>query len=345
MKKIDRVKPRKRYRAARYPSHADPDPTLHPYPVPFPFHRELVRAVAGVGLAATLFGCEPKKGSGAPPAPRAQQSPVPPVLSERRELARVEGAFPNPQNPFVSKNSGLPHRTSPYGTGEPSYLSDEIARKLIDRVFKTEGFDLAPQVLYDTDGVALRTSAYDRKRGIGYVWASWPTLDEDAIVSWTRGDTGTGLPEEPGTPERIRDWFKGRDWRLQRLPPSLQGEAARIQAMPDGPEMAVAFARFSKAYHAELLSMEEIKALDEAPRRKEFIAVISQFDGRHLTGYTAVRSEAVKKLLAELEKTKEPDQVKEAWRRLAELDSREVLSVLERNVREYIAWARSQGLQ
>lgn len=340
MKKIDRVKPRKRYRVARYPSHADPDPTLHPYPVPFPFHRELVRAVAGVGLAATLFGCEPEKESGAPPA-------RPPAPSEPQAQPPPESpkpAFPNPQNPFVSKNSGLPHRTSPYGTGQPSYMSDEVARKLIDRIFKEEGFDLAPQVLYDQDGIAFRTSAYDRKRGIGYVWAFWSTLDEDAIVSWST--PGTGLHEVPSAPEKIRQWFKGRDWRLQRLPPSLQGEATRIQAMPDGPEMAKAFARFSKAYHAELLSMDEMKALDQAPQRKEFIAVISQFDGRHVySGWGVSNAAPLKKLLEEAEKTKDAKQVEAIYRKIHELEAQDTLTVLERNVREYIAWARSQGLQ
>ncbi len=342
MKKIDRVKPRRRYGVARYPSHADPDPTLHPYPVPFPFHRELVRAVAGVGLAATLFGCEPSRPQ-ATIAPPAQQPP-----DEKKSPAPApqtrDPAFPNPQNPFVSKNSGLPHRTSPYGTGQPSYLGDEAARKLIDRIFKEEGFDLAPHVLYDQDGVAFRASGYDRKRGIGYVWAWWPTLDEDAIISWSH--PATGLHEVPSAPQTIRDWFKARDWRLQRLPPSLQGDAARIQAMPDGPEMAKAFARFSKAYHAELLSMEEIKALDQAPGRKEFVAVISQFDGRHASrGWGDPNSDRLRQLVEEAKRTTDAKRAEAIHREILELEARDVLTVLERNVREYIAWARSQGLQ
>jgi hypothetical protein len=287
MRRIDRVEPLRRYRVPRYPSHMDPDPTLHPYPVPFPFHRELVRAVAGVGIAAAL-GCG---------------DPAKPV-------------FTNPKNPFLLKDSGLPHHTSPYGTGAPSYVEDEDARKVIERVFRDEGFSLESHVSYDRDGVAFRASGFDPKRRIGYVFGDWRNLDEDAVVSWQIDESE---PEPADDPAAIREWFDRRNWKLERMPEEIRKEAARIRDMTDGKEMADALRKLRVRWHAELLSLAEIRKLEEeAPRKKDYVAVISQFDERLETGYLGDEDEA---------------------------RAREQLELLERNVREYIAWARTQGLQ
>jgi hypothetical protein len=74
-------------------------------------------------------------------------------------------------------------------------------------------------------------------------------------------------------------------------------------------------------WYAELLSLQEIWELENrAPARKEFVAVISRFDERLETGAFLGQ---------------EP----------SETAISERLRLLERNVREYIAWARTQGLQ
>ena len=52
-KRLFRVKPVLRYRVPKYPSYRDPDPTQHPYPVPFPFGPKLIAAVASAGLTAS----------------------------------------------------------------------------------------------------------------------------------------------------------------------------------------------------------------------------------------------------------------------------------------------------
>jgi hypothetical protein len=345
--RIDRVKPVTRYRAAKYPSHADPDPTTYPAPVAFPFQREMVRAVAGFGLAASLFGCE----------------------------RRPE--FTNPQNPFVRAN-GLPHRTSPFGNGQPSFEIDAVARdviakvfkdtsgfkKVIDKVFKDEGFTLE-RILYDKGGVTFRPSGFDPQRRIGYVFGDEATLGDDAIVkfAWMPSfeassyqieagrelENGRPIPE-PKEPGAIRRWLAISKDMIQLVSPELQKEAARIQALPDGPEMVATLGKFFKAFHAQFLSMEEIRKLEEeAPKEKEFIAVISRFDVRHdvarrlFAEKTALREHFEKE--REAKTSEERIKMREERMKRYELAVREMLETLERNVREYIAWARTQGLQ
>lgn len=314
MSKIDRVRPVRKYRRAKYPSHADPDPTTWPAPVEFPFHRELVRAVAGVGLAAAMFGT---------------------AMSQDAK-----------QNPFPVAKSGLPHRTSPYGTGAPTYMNDQTAVQLIHKVFKEEGFDLR-DVAYDKDGVAFRPSGFDPKRRIGYVWGNWLTLDADSIVSWTVAREG--LPAEPKEPAEIRKWLASQEHRIKALSYAQQKEAARLRALlDDDASLIEGFKKFHKAFHDEFLSMAEIRKLEEEfPKKKEFVAVISQFDPRFLLrerGYTA----EVMELYRQAEEKKDPElrkKAEEAWRKAHEEAAKEQLTTLERNVREYIAWARTQGLQ
>jgi hypothetical protein len=291
MRRIDRVKPVRRYRVPRYPSHSDPDPTLHPYPVPFPFRRELLRAAAGFGIAASL-GCG------------------------HREGAKI--VFTDPGNPFLLKQSGLPHQTSPYGTGAPVRVDDDRAREVIDRVFRDEGFSLERGLLYDRDGIGFRTTGFDPKRRVGYVFGGWTNLDESALESWQVTEREP-IPE--GDPGAIRKWFEERSWMLKRMPAPIREEVGRVVAMEDAKEMATAFDDLRVRWHAELLSLQEAWELEhKAPARKEFVAVISQFDERLETG--CYRGEDP------------PDSV-----------VRKRLELLERNVREYIAWARTQGLQ
>jgi hypothetical protein len=310
MSKIDRVKPVRRYRRAKYPSHADPDPTTWPAPVEFPFHRELVRAVAGVGLAAAMFGT---------------------ALSQDAK-----------QNPFPLAKSGLPHVSSPFGTGQPGYLSDQTAVRLIHKVFKEEGFELQT-VPYDKDGVAFRPSGFDPKRRIGYVWGNWNTLDADAIVSWM----GKGQPE-PEQAADIRKWFSMNEYKLKALSPDQQKEAARLQALQEDGALVEGFKKFLKSFHSEFLSLDEIKKLEEeGPKKKEFIAVISQFDSRFLIrerGYPPEVAELFKKA-AEANDPELQKKAEEKMRQALEEQAKQQLQTLERNVREYIAWARTQGLQ
>jgi hypothetical protein len=313
MSKIDRVRPVRRYGAAKYPSHADPDPTTYPAPVEFPFHRELVRAVAGVGLAAAMFGT---------------------ALSQQQDP---------PQNPFPLAKSGLPHRTSPYGTGQPSYMDDQLAVKLIHKVFKEEGFDLK-DVTYEKDGVAFRPSGFDPKRRIGYVWGNWLTLDNDSIVNWM--NAREGKPADPTEAVEIKKWFDWNEHKLKGLSYAQQKEAARLRHLEDDAAVVEGFKKFIKTFHDELLSVDEIKKLEEEfPKKKEFIAVISQFDPRFLIRERGWTPEVMELYKAAKEDPALLKKAEERHRQIMEEGAKEQLKTLERNVREYIAWARSQGLQ
>jgi hypothetical protein len=137
--------------------------------------------------------------------------------------------------------------------------------------------------------------------------------------------------------------MSGIQYRLPFAPKSLQDEAVRILAMKDGPEMIEPYKKFYKAWHEEFLSLEEATKLEtELPKKKEFVAVISQFDFRHMTRTgEAQRDYWVKSLL----QAETDPKAKEELRREFEDLAKDQLKLLERNVREYIAWARTQGLQ
>jgi hypothetical protein len=333
MSRLDRVKPVRSYRVAKYPSHADPDPTTYPAPVEFPFRREFVRAVAGVGVAAALLGC------GGQDDPEAQKSAAPAAPQEKPK-------FENPKNPFTIASSGLPHRTSPYGTGQPSYLSDELARELIEKIFKDEGFSLDHQTLYSRDGVSFRAAGLEPRRGIGYVYANGSSLDEDGIVSWMRQDGEAGLVPEAKDAARVRVWIASKQWQINRLPKVIKDEAARISALSDGPELMEAYKKLYRAFHEELLSLEEMKFLEqEAPKKKQFIAVISQLSPRYLLLDSHLDHPEVKTLYEQAEKETDLKARDQIYRKAAKLVAASTLKTLERDVREFIAWARSQGLQ
>jgi hypothetical protein len=300
-----RVKPVKRYRVPRYPSHADPDPTLHPQPVPYPASRKFLASVA-MGLAASS-GCDQPAATGG-----------------------AAGAAPS--NPFTVAVSGLPHRTSPYGTGVPNYLDAELARRVIERTFQQAGYRLARQQTYDRDGVAMVIDGYDARKKVGYVFGNYRNLDDDAVIRWWAARAAAaGLDAEIDALERT----------LQYEPEAK--ELAEIkqarQLDPQGREAAfrAILAKRSRA----LISMGEIQQLeDRGPRDKEFIAVISQFDPRFISEhwYTADKDET-----AAINAIPDPAKREAASRAMQEKLARVAIERLEKSVREYIAWARSPG--
>lgn len=259
-RRLLQVKPVRRYRSARYPSHTEPDPTLHPTPVPYPFGAKFVAAAASLGAAA-LF------------RPAAAEDPAQDA---------------KPENPFKVEASGLPFRTSPYGTGEPSRLEEDVARKLIDKLFRDAGYRLQTDFAYNREGVAFSASGYDPEKKVGYVFGTYQNLDTDAVVSW-REDKNAPGPVDP-----------------------------------------------------KKLSLAEAKKLEErAVRDKEFIALISGFDGRF--EYDRTTTPDWSKRWDESEAIADPAKRAAAQRALEEERARAALERLEKGVREYIAWARSQG--
>ena len=158
------VKPVSRYSVPKYPSHEDPDPTLYPKPVPYPFSRELITAVTGLGMAS----CVGEASATFKPPPEKPKT----VAPVEEATGPVKTSVPAPdENPFTLERSGLPHRTSAFGTGQPSRVGEKVARRLIDRVFAEEGVELKPAHAYSTDDVAFEADGYDPKQRLGYVLA------------------------------------------------------------------------------------------------------------------------------------------------------------------------------
>ncbi len=309
-----RVHPVRRYPAPQYPSHTDPDPSQYPAPVPFPFSPKLIPALAGMGLLAT------PSTSGAQDKPNTQP----------------------PDNPFTFELSGLPHQTSPFGTGQPSYLEDKVARDVIDKVFREAGFPLQPDSLYKQDGVSVRLDGYDPQKKVGYVFARYSNLEDDAIVKWWKRSDFRNNGEID---------LREIEWISKGLPDELVKEGKGIQEIKDPEQRKLAYQAFLEKLAAHRLSLPEIHVLEEkGAEKKEFIAVISQYDRRFV--YEAWANEDMSEFHREIERINKLEDPVEKSKALAAANSNirmkvanDALANLEKCVRQYIAWARSQGLQ
>lgn len=312
-----RVKPVRRYRIARYPSHLDPDPTLFPQKVPYPASKKFLAAIASAGIA-TSVSCNNDDGSSGPTHP----------------------INPNAKNPFTVEVSGLPHQTSMYGTGVPNYVDADLARRVIERTFREEGYDLDANRRIEDDGIACIADGYDAEKQMGYVFAGWNNLDSDALLRWyvTRvkaetksGDTQSAIAAMLASD---RDDPNSKD---------LSAEVKAANALPDPARREAVLQAILKKHVSYRISLEEIKKLEaRGPRTKQFIAVISQYDrrfaGRQWSQETHEERLAIRKI-------SNPDKQAAALHELEEKVARVAIERLEQSVREYIEWARSQGGQ
>jgi len=301
------VHPLKKYTVAKYPSYGDPDPTRFPELVPFPFRKEMVAVLAGAGMVAVTL-C-------------------------------VADA-----NPFRTdaETSGLPYRTSPYGTGRPSYIQEQVAREVVERVFSKEGFKLQRNYQYDRDGVAFVADGYNPKAGAGYVLGTNKSLDDDAVIRWWVRDSQPAVADM--SMDEIKEKLQREKWSL---PQQLQDEAGRIAQMTDVEETREAFAALMEKERNQKLSLAEARELEKrAVRDKEFIAVISRFDRRFITSFRGrSRTPEEKAEYDSVAAIKDDKERLEAFRKLLERSVKRALEALETSVRQYIRWARSQGLQ
>jgi len=322
------VKPVKRYKIAKYPSYSDPDPLSHPDSYPYPFRCSPPLLATSLGLVSTL---------------QAAQQPFSPE----------EG------NPFPVATSGLPHQTSPYGTGAPSRISDEVARKIIDAIFAEEGFSLTRDYMYNKDGVAFKASGYDENKKIGYVYATWENLDRtDAIIPWWRPNRKHFfmVPKNGASPLDIQTEDKSVAYRYLRN--GNEEELARLAEY--GEIMDISKRRkllegliqshfdrqdveYQEQYGKTNLSLKEAGKLErQEADRDEYIAVISQFDRRFsYSSWSSINREDY----IRVGKIKDKDERARAYQELQENAAHAALRQLEESVRRYINWARSQGLQ
>lgn len=321
-----RVTPVKRYKTPKYPSHADPDPTCFPYPVAYPWSPKLAAAVAGLGIAAS---CSQRPDGSAESVPRsAAVSPA---------GAAGQAAQP-PSNPFTLETSGLPHVSSGFGVGEPNYLEEELAREVIERVFRQAGYRFTPNYEYVKDDVACIADGYDPQRRVGYVYADYRSLDRDAEGALSMLEISTADIE---TVDFLLDDLASEfEYKNDRA----KCERVRaLQRIEDPAARRAAFLNYTKENRPDKLSLAEAQALvDSKPHDNEFIAVVSHFDERFTTDLWSDESRAA---LYEAEQIADPAKRLAAIKAVQERAASDTIARLEQAVREYIAWARSQGAQ
>jgi len=324
--KVRRVR---RYRVPAYPSHLDPDPTLHPEPVAFPWKHGVV--AAWLGLSATGFAGQDE---GRAPKPTGVENPF---AMEKKTAG--DGRVPL---------NGLPHQTSPFGTGAPSYLSDAAAVKLIRKVFSEQGFTLQEKVQFRADGIAFEADGYDPKHKIGFVFVHYGNFGEGMLHSWMDR-------QKPGEKQvEIEDQIRAAKTRedlqhaIVRVWSKLgAGNRQALEKMMNDPkmqnpaELLKKYNEMKAEYDRKTLSMTEANAVGKlASGDKTFIAVVSQFDAR-FESLDGTRSLGVLMEKMSKKNSENPD--------LKDLDTPKPedtpLGQLERAVREYIEWARRNGLQ
>jgi hypothetical protein len=307
------ARPLKRYSTPKYPSHQDPNPTVYPVPVPYPFRSGAISALAGIGLAtATVsMAAEPET------QPKASDNPL------RLEL------------------SGLPYHTSSYGTGQPSYIQDKVARNAIEAIFAKEGIDLKKSYKYSKDGIRFIADGYNEKLKIGYFFGGWQTLEQDAVISWmTRGEDKKAVL----TKKQLKRHLQLMNYTHHA---DLKADIKAASSMEDVEKMREAYNKIVEKVGNERLSLSEAKALEQrAEAGKEFIAVVSQFDTRFASsGWGGRSSEEMKAELKRIETLETRKEKQEARRELREQMATHGLEALEKAVRQYIHWARGQGVQ
>lgn len=252
----------------------------------------------------------------------------------RRRLVKEAGG-----NPLCNVVSGLPHQTSPYGTGVPDYVDGDLARRVIEKVFSGAGYVLQENVQYDKDGVAFKLDGYDANKKVGFVVGDWGNLDNDALIRWHLQRTEGDIVTQIGNLERSLAQSTNEDEKqfLRDI------QAARQQA--DSAKRNAGFQSILDRYGKSLLSLKEIEQLEtRALEGSEFIAVISKFDQRFTTQWR-VRIDQAEIEQAVKDAAGSPD-VHETYRKLrAKKIAQMQMAELEKAAREYIEWAKTQGLQ
>jgi len=298
------VKPVRRYRVPRYPSHLDPDPTRHPRAIPYPFTSNVARVAASLGITASIFGA---------------------ACADESAGKTAEARRPHP---LTLGQSGLPFRTSSYGTGEPELLDEMHAREVIDRLFAEAGYSLRPAWQYDHADVSFTADGYDPTRKVGYVFATWKNLEGDAWDNWWGGDP-RGAEQEVASLEGV-------------LSEEVGARVRQARAVADPKARDAAFVAIRDESVRTRLSLRDGRALErEAERGETFIAIIAQTDRRFC--YQPDYSREAMERRREAEAITDPAERQRAVAAIEKADAKEVLAALEQAVREYLAWVKSQG--
>lgn len=349
-----RVKPVRRYRTPRYPSHTQPDPTLHPTLLAYPACSKLLAAVAAIGVAA-ITSCDAPAANHAAPTATAGTAPLdatdPTTVSfslANLPVTSTPDVIKGPLiNPFRVALSGLPYRTYPCGTGQPHYLDEAIARRAIEETFQKAGYHLAARHRYHQGDVALAADGYDVEKKVGYVVAYYANLSNDAIISWRH-------PNSRANAEEAMDRLVGRI-SDDAMMATFVAEIQAAKKLPDPAKRGTAYRAILVQAGQHNVSLAEMKQLEEpVANHQDFVAVISLFDPRfHVR---PVYEPIELRQLLEPQGLENDNNESELEISLAAEDfssfevreksaERSALLHLQQAVREYIVWARSQGAQ
>lgn len=320
------VKPLKKYREPRYPIAEDFDLTVL-RAQPYPFSSRFRSWATTLGASSLICS----------------------LVSGEQPAAKEKG------NPFTVATSGLPFRTSPYGTGQPSYLSQEQAREIIDKIFAEKGFKLQKDFDYRKDDIAFKATGFDAKARVGYVWGDWDSLDPaDAIIRWMDGRFSKEQIEQlieanqensDNLKQNAENFVRVLERKDQEKKFETQiGEVKAIENIPDRLRaMAALFEKLKPQESDQKVSLREMSALEaNVEKDREFVAVISQRQFSYHSGPTTPEmGKAWEAAMAIEDKEKRA----EALKKLQEEAASATLKQLEESVRDYLEWARGQGLQ
>ena len=319
-----KVTPKKKYKVPKYPSWQDPSPMDDP-DLRYPHSREGRNAVAVASLMACMAMFSFTKG---------QDGGENPLRSGRDTT----------ENPFdLKKHAGLPHHSSPFGTGLPSRLGNEVARALIEDVFSQEGLSLQQNVFYDKNGVKFVLDGYNEATGIGYIWMGWRNLDSrDAIASWREAEFPELINENDTRSEAEKTLERVQHDSF--VPEALREEIKKALGLPGShlkedemAKMVEKYNTFVAEYDSSHISLAEAEIIDSLNHTGDAkIALISQYDNRfQYASSWDMRVEVVE------EDGVTPSSV-EAEERAREPE-KEAMYRLQEQVRDYIQWAKEQG--
>jgi hypothetical protein len=209
-----KVKPVKRYRKPKYPSHDDPDPTLHPQPIPYPGSRKIISALtASAGLVASA-SCTPSASPVADGASLQENSSEPSeseVLTEEVPVVAVDpfgGTGPAVESQPLDPFTGEAALSDPFAGANPFPQASDADDPFGDHpVANNHPVDAAPPAggvaFGGADEVPPEQSSRDGSSGgpaqfSEEEFAELQQLIEQTIVpdQWDQ----LGLPVHPGQP-------------------------------------------------------------------------------------------------------------------------------------------------
>lgn len=261
------------------------------------------------------------------------------------------------ENPFALSHSGLPHRTSLEGDQATWRVQEDIARELIERVFREEGVVLNPAHAYEDNEIAFQADGFDPGRKIGYVLAGPGNLEPDALIDWLTA----AVQRQDASPELVQSYL---ETMRESLPENLRAQADAALRFTDvkAQQEAIQYIRGEMWRQSgagrKRLSLEEARALErKAAAGEEFIAVISHYDPRFTAPNHFVLAESkIRKKLDRASKVEDRTRRREKTKKIVNRAqeeatkaqaraSHEALARLEATTREYILWARTKGLE